>query len=442
MRTIDGYSKLSKEAKIEWLTENFFEGDISVKEEMMSYWHQDTKVQQIFDEFSENTISNMYMPLGIAPNFLINGKVYALPMAIEESSVVAAMSKTGKYWLDKGGFKAEVLSTVKIGQVHFLFKGNSEALKAAFPEIKKELMEGGSYLSVNMDARGGGVLDIELVDMRYKEPDYFQLKVSFETCDSMGANYINTILEEYAHLIKDIVGNNPVMGDRPYIIMSIVSNYTPDCIVRAWVECPIEQLADAGKMPAQEFAEKFRRAVRIAEIDPHRATTHNKGIYNGVDAIIIATGNDFRAVEACGHTYASRSGQYSSLTHCSIDNGMFKFWIDLPLAVGTVGGLTQLHPMVKRNLQLLGNPDARELMMITAVAGLAQNFAALRAMTTVGIQQGHMKMHLLNILNHLEATEEEKVYALEYFKDKVVSFTNTRVMLDQLRAVKAAEAKG
>jgi hydroxymethylglutaryl-CoA reductase len=442
MKTIDGYSKLSKEAKIEWLTENFFDGDSSVKEEMMSYWHQDTKVQQIFDEFSENTISNMYMPLGIAPNFMINGKIYALPMAIEESSVVAAMSKTGKYWLDKGGFKAEVLSTVKIGQVHFLFKGNADALKAAFPEIKKELMEGGSYLSVNMDARGGGVLDIELVDMRDKEPDYFQLKVSFETCDSMGANFINTILEEYAHLIKDIVGNNPVMGDRPYIIMSIVSNYTPDCIVRAWVECPIEQLADAGKMPAQEFAEKFRRAVRIAEIDPHRATTHNKGIYNGVDAIIIATGNDFRAVEACGHTYASRSGQYSSLTHCSIDNGVFKFWIDLPLAVGTVGGLTQLHPMVKRNLQLLGNPDARELMMITAVAGLAQNFAALRAMTTVGIQQGHMKMHLLNILNHLEATEEEKTYALEYFKDKVVSFTNTRVMLDQLRAVKAAEAKG
>lgn len=442
MRTIDGYSKLSKEAKIEWLTENFFDGDSTVKEEMMSYWHQDTKVQQIFDEFSENTISNMYMPLGIAPNFMINGKIYALPMAIEESSVVAAMSKTGKYWLDKGGFKAEVLSTVKIGQVHFLFKGNADALKAAFPEIKKELMEGGSYLSVNMDARGGGVLDIELIDMRDKEPDYFQLKVSFETCDSMGANFINTILEEYAHLIKDIVGNNPVMGDRPYIIMSIVSNYTPDCIVRAWVECPIEQLADAGKMPAQEFAEKFRRAVRIAEIDPHRATTHNKGIYNGVDAIIIATGNDFRAVEACGHTYASRSGQYSSLTHCSIDNGVFKFWIDLPLAVGTVGGLTQLHPMVKRNLQLLGNPDARELMMITAVAGLAQNFAALRAMTTVGIQQGHMKMHLLNILNHLEATEEEKTYALEYFKDKVVSFTNTRVMLDQLRAVKAAEAKG
>jgi hydroxymethylglutaryl-CoA reductase len=440
MKQIEGYSKLSKDEKLNWLVANYFDGDKSVKDELMGFWHQDEKVQQSFDEFSENTLTNMYLPMGVAPNFLINGHLYALPMAIEESSVVAAMSKTGKFWLDKGGFKAEVLSTTKIGQVHFLFKGNVEALKTQFPQIKEELLEGAAYLSVNMEARGGGVLNVELLDFTDKEPDYFQLKVSFETCDSMGANYINTVLEEMAHLLKDIVGNNPVMGDRPYVILSIVSNYTPDCIVRAWVECPIEQLGNFGKITAQEFAEKFKRAVRIAEIDPHRATTHNKGIYNGVDAVIIATGNDFRAVEACGHTYASRNGSYSSLTHCSIDNGIFKFWIDLPLAVGTVGGLTQLHPLVKRSLQLLGDPDAKKLMEITAVAGLAQNFAAIRAMVTVGIQQGHMKMHLLNILNHLEANEEEKSYALEYFKDKVVSYTNTRVMLDQYRAAKTAKA--
>lgn len=438
MKTIEGYSKLSKDEKLDWLVSNFFNGNTDVKDELMGFWHQDDAVQQSFDEFSENTITNMYLPLGIAPNFMINGEVYALPMAIEESSVVAAMAKTGKFWIDKGGFKAEVLSTVKIGQVHFLFKGNVAALKANFPSIKAQLLEGASYLSVNMEARGGGVLDVELVDFSDREPDYFQLKVSFETCDSMGANYINTVLEEMAHLIQDIVGNDPQMGDRPYIIMSIVSNYTPDCIVRAWVECPIEQLGYFGKISPEEFAQKFRRAVRIAEIDPHRATTHNKGIYNGIDAVIIATGNDFRAVEACGHTYASRQGQYASLTHCSIDNGIFKFWIDLPLAVGTVGGLTQLHPLVRRNLELLGNPDARKLMEIAAVAGLAQNFAAIRAMVTVGIQQGHMKMHLLNILNHLQADEEEKAYALEYFKDKVVSFTNTRVMLDQYRAAKEA----
>jgi len=433
-KVIEGYSKLSKEEKINWLVSNFFDGDPEVKHELMGFWHQDTAVQKSFDEFTENTITNLYLPLGIAPNFIINDKVYALPMAIEESSVVAAMSKTGKYWMSRGGFRAEIISTTKIGQVHFLFKGDVPALKIDFPAIRQYLLENGAYLSANMDARGGGVSDIALVDMTDKEPDYFQLKVSFETCDSMGANYINTVLEEYAQLLKQYVGGDKKYGDQPYIIMSIVSNYTPDCIVRAWVECPVEELGVNNGIPAAEFAEKFKRAVRIAEIDPHRATTHNKGIYNGIDAVIIATGNDFRAVEACGHTYAARTGHYSSLTHCSLENGMFRFWIDLPLAVGTVGGLTQLHPLVKRCLQLLGNPDAKELMKIVAVAGLAQNFAALKALTTVGIQKGHMKMHLLNILNHLQANDAEKVYALEYFKDKIVSFTNVRVMLDQLRA--------
>jgi hydroxymethylglutaryl-CoA reductase len=440
MKKIDGYSKLSKDQKINWLVDNFFEGDQEVVKELKGFWHRDEAVQKSFDEFTENTITNLYIPLGIAPNFMINGEVYALPMAIEESSVVAAMSKTGKYWMERGGFHAEIIDTKKIGQVHFLFGGNVEKLKNDFPAIKKTLLENASYLSENMVARGGGVLDIELIDFTDKEPDFFQLKVSFETCDSMGANYINTVLEELAQLIQQEVTAEKY-GEKPYIIMSIVSNYTPDCIVRAWVECPVEDLGTVNGVPAAELANKIRRAVRIAEIDPHRATTHNKGIYNGVDAVIIATGNDFRAVEACGHTYAARNGSYESLTHCTVENGIFKFWIDLPLAVGVVGGLTQLHPLVKRCHQLLGNPSAQDLMKIVAVSGLAQNFAALKAMTTVGIQKGHMKMHLLNILNHLEASDSEKEYALTYFKDNIVSFTNVRVMLDQIRSSEIAKSK-
>mgnify|MGYP000151991873 FL=1 len=436
MKKIEGYSKLSKEQKIDWLVDTYFNGDETVKNELISYWHNDAKTQQTFDEFAENTLTNMYTPFGIAPNFLINNKLYSLPMAIEESSVVAAMSKAAKYWLDRGGFKTEILGTTKIGQVHFKYDGDHQKLKALFPEIKKELIENGKYITINMDARGGGVLDVELIDMTEFEANYFQLKVSFDTCDSMGANFINTVLEEYANTLKDIVARNENLEGKVYIIMSIVSNYTPNCVARAWVECKVEELGSFGEISAQEFAEKMRTAVRIAEVDPHRATTHNKGIYNGVDAVIIATGNDFRAVEACGHTYAARNGRYASLTHCTIENGVFKFWIDLPLAVGTIGGLTQLHPLVKRSLQILENPNAKELMQICAVAGLAQNFAALQAMTTVGIQQGHMKMHLLNILNHLEATDEEKKYALEYFKDKIVSFTTTRVMLEQYRSAK------
>ncbi len=436
MSLVKGYSKLSKDQKLDWLVKNYFNGDYSVKEEFKAYWHRDEDTQARYDEFSENTLTNFYMPFGIAPNFLINGKDYVLPMVIEESSVVAAMSNTGKFWHDKGGFHTEIIGTEKVGQVHFLYYGDKTYLKSKFLDIKSFLVENGAYLSVNMDARGGGVLDMELVDLSAQEEGYFQLKASFDTCDSMGANFINTMLEEYATLLKDYICVERGFDGAIQIIMSIVSNYTPKSIVRAWVECPIEKLGTVAGFTAEQFAQKIKMAVRIAEIDPHRATTHNKGIYNGIDALIIATGNDFRAVEACGHTYAARSGHYASLTHCSLDDGIFKFWIDLPLAIGTVGGLTQLHPLVKRSLEILGNPDAKSLMEIVACAGLAQNFAALKALTTVGIQQGHMKMHLLNILSHLEATEEERLFALEYFKDKVVSYTTARVMLEQYRSSK------
>lgn len=437
MKNISGYSKLSKEEKIDWLIKNYLNDDVAAKEELMSYWHRDLATQRVLDEFSENTITNYFFPFSVAPNFLINDEWYCLPMAIEESSVVAAMSNAAKYWSTRGGFKTEILGTTKVGQVHFIYNGNEQLLKDDFKEIKKQLLEGSKYISYNMEQRGGGVLDIELIDMTKHEKGYFQLKATFDTCDSMGANFINTCLEEYASTLKAIVGNNPKYGTVK-IILAIVSNYTPECIARATVSCKVEELGSFGKISAEEFAEKMRIAVKIAEVDPHRATTHNKGIYNGVDAVIIATGNDFRAVEACGHTYAARNGSYSSLTHCSIENDVFKLWIDLPLAVGTVGGLTQLHPLVKRSLEILGNPNAEQLMSFCAVAGLAQNFAALKAMTTVGIQQGHMKMHLLNILNHYQASEEEKEYALVYFKDKIVSFTTTRVMLEQLRASKKA----
>ena len=438
MKQINGYSKLTKDEKIDWLVDNYLEGNQATKEELISFWHRDINTQKKLDEFSENTITNYFFPFSIAPNFLINNKWYALPMAIEESSVVAAMSMSGKFWSERGGFKTEILGTTKIGQVHFTLDANHQELKNLFPDIKKQLLEATKYITHNMEQRGGGIQDIELMDMTQHEPNYFQLKASFDTKDSMGANFINTCLEEFGHQLKAIVAEKN--WGNISIILCIVSNYTPNCTARATVECPIENLGFFGQMSPEIFAEKFRLAVRIAEVDPHRATTHNKGIYNGVDAMIIATGNDFRAVEACGHTYASRNGQYSSLTHCSIDNGIFKFWIDLPLAVGTVGGLTQLHPLVKIAMQILEYPNAEELMQICAVAGLAQNFAALRAMTTVGIQQGHMKMHLFNILNHYHATKSEKDYALNYFKDKIVSFSTVRTMLEQIRGEKIGES--
>ena len=431
-RTISGFSKLSKRKKIKWIVQNFFKDPEAVAKELTSYWLRNEEQQKVLDGFSENTISNFYLPYGVAPNFVINGKPYVIPMVTEESSVVAAVSKAAKYWMKRGGFQTEILGTTKIGQVHFSWEGSIAKLRSVFEELQQQLRTEASPITKNMEARGGGVLDIELLDFTDKEPDYYQLKVSFETCDSMGANFINSVLESFATTLKQFVASHPVFDDKEKeltIIMSILSNYTPDCLVRATVECPIEELGAFDGMEATTFAQKFHKALRIAHIDPYRATTHNKGIFNGIDAVILATCNDFRAIEAGGHTYAARDGQYRSLSHCSIDNGIFKFWLEVPLAIGTVGGLTKLHPVAKRSLELLGNPDAKTLMQIIAATGLAQNFAALRSLVTVGIQKGHMKMHLLNILNHLEASEKEVKEAVVYFKDKVVSFSAVREFL-------------
>jgi hydroxymethylglutaryl-CoA reductase len=187
-------------------------------------------------------------------------------------------------------------------------------------------------------------------------------------------------------------------------------------------------------MDAEALARRFAMAVRIARIDPYRATTHNKGIYNGIDAVVLATGNDFRAIEACGHTYACRDGQYRSLSDCELRDGVFHFELKIPLAMGAVGGLTALHPLARKSLEILGNPSAEELMCITAAVGLAQNFAAVRSLITTGIQQGHMKMHLTNILNHLQATEEEAAAAQFHFQRETVSFSAVRSFLEASRA--------
>ena len=201
-------------------------------------------------------------------------------------------------------------------------------------------------------------------------------------------------------------------------------------MVRAEVSCALKDIL------AHEFnAEKFIQAIRIAEVEPFRAVTHNKGIMNGIDAVVLATGNDFRAVEAGVHAYASRNGKYSSLTHAKIENGIFTLWMEIPLALGTVGGLTNLHPLVKFALELLDKPTAKELMQIVAVAGLAQNFAALRSLTTTGIQEGHMKMHLMNILNQFEATENEKEILINHFKTHTVTHGSVVEELDKLRTI-------
>ncbi len=435
-KPMEGFSKLSKRGKLRWIVENFFKDPERVMKELTSYWLLDEEKQRLLDQFSENTISNFHLPYGVAPNFLINGTTYCVPMVTEESSVVAAASSAAKYWSTRGGFTSTVLSTDKVGQVHFTWPGPLEVLQAKFGPLKDLLLQRTAHLTTKMEQRGGGVKDIELIDITGELEHTYQLRVTFDTVDSMGANFINTVLEAFAGVLIAFFKEDAELSapGELEVIMSILSNYTPDCLVRAQVSCEVEALGSTESLSAEDFARKFRQAVRISKVDPYRATTHNKGIFNGIDAVIMATGNDFRAVEANGHAYAARSGRYAGLTDCTVEGGMFCCWLELPLAVGTIGGLTSLHPMAKRSLELLGHPTAPQLMEIAAATGLAQNFAAVRSLVTTGIQKGHMRMHLVNMLSHQQASELEMKEALTHFSDQVVSFSAVREFLELFRS--------
>ena len=427
---VSGFSKFSKQEKIDWLVYNFTNNPAEARSILEQYWNPNSSIQSIHDEFIENTLTNFYLPWGIAPNFVIDGEIFAVPMAIEESSVVAAASKTAKFWADMGGFKTEIVGTVKVGHVHFIYKENN--VQDFFDSNLDKFYQSTNSITVNMRNRGGGIKQIKLIDKTDQMASYYQLEVTFETVDSMGANFINSCLEAIAQCMKSEIHPYITHPDQFEVVMSILSNYTPECVVKTWVEAPIEQMRYGG-VDGEKFVEKFAQAIHIAKIDPYRATTHNKGIYNGIDSVVLATGNDFRAVEAAGHAYASRDGQYRSLTDCEVKDGVFKFWLEVPMALGTVGGITGLHPMVKLSLDILNKPSATTLMKVASAVGLTQNFAAVGSLVTTGIQQGHMKMHLLNILNQLGANAREKEVIVDYFRDKTVSFHEAKKMLDEIR---------
>jgi len=435
-KPIAGFSKRSKEEKIDWVSRHFTQDTPATRSLLTQYWNADEDLQKLHDEFIENTLSNFYLPLGVAPNFLINDKLYVIPMAIEESSVVAAAAKAAKFWGSRGGFKTTVLGTEKIGQVHFFYQGEPEKLKAFFKELLPLLKKDCAALTANMEKRGGGISHIELRDKTQALENYYQLHATFETANAMGANFINSCLEQFATSLKREAALYKPFNEQENsieVVMSILSNYVPECLAKASVSCPVSDLEGIEGATGADFAKKMVQAVAIAKVAPHRAVTHNKGIMNGIDAVVIATGNDFRAVEAGVHAYAAKEGSYSSLTHASVENGVFSFWIEVPLALGTVGGLTNIHPLVKWSLEVLQKPSAKELMEVVAVAGLAQNFAALHSLVTSGIQKGHMKMHLMNILNQLGATSEEKAQLTDFFKQQTATHANVVAALNKLR---------
>jgi len=423
---IQGFSKYSKQQRINALIQKYnFQEDLASW--LGLFEASDETIRKNIGDLSENPVSSFLFPFSISPNFVVNGKNLFFPLVSEESSVVAALANAAGFWARRGGFHAEVLGTEKKGQVHFKWKGNPDKLRLLFPEIKEQLHAESEFLTTKMEERGGGISSIELKEMNPILPNYFQLDAAFETCDAMGANFINSCLEQFAKSLQYYFRNSEKVSEDERdceIIMAILSNYTPESRVRAWVECPVEELLK-GKSPHEKklFAEKFEQAIRISQLDISRAVTHNKGIFNGIDALAIATGNDFRAIEACGHAFAARNGQYSGLTDIQVQNGIFHFSIELALSVGVVGGVTAVHPLAKLAMQILGNPSAQELMMYLAVAGLASNFGAVKALVSVGIQQGHMKMHLSNILNQLNIPEGKRAEIQNYFQDKTVSFS-------------------
>lgn len=433
LKPVTGFSKLTKVEKIDYLMDQLISSEDA--DLLKSFWHSNNDLQKTLDEFSENTITNFPLPFGLVPNLRINGKLHCVPMVIEESSVVAACANSAKFWLNRGGYKTTVLGTEKVGHVHFMAKIEAEALENYFNNKKEYLLNTTIDLTKNMEKRGGGIKSISLVNRTQDLQNYFQIELKVETCDAMGANFINSLLEHIGKTFGDLIQESNLPNKESYeVIMAILSNYTPECIVRAEVSCLIDDLEDPTLgMSGQEFANRFKKAVDIARVDTYRATTHNKGIFNGIDAVILATGNDFRAVEACGHTHAAKDGVYRGLTFCEIKNNEFKFWIELPLAVGTVGGLTKLHPLSKLALEILQKPNASKLMEVVTCIGLAQNFGALRSLVTTGIQKGHMKMHLMNILNQLNASDEESLLVKKFFEDRTVSFNGVRDQLIKIR---------
>jgi hydroxymethylglutaryl-CoA reductase len=426
-KTISGFSKLTKVRKIRWL-EQQLGLDQSTLDFLSSFELQDDHLQSIITDLSENQISNFHLPFCVAPNFRINGKIKVFPFVTEESSVVAALAKAAGFWASRGGFHTEVIGMEKRGQLHFLWTGNPEKLIQLFPVLQKKIIADTLLYTRKMESRGGGITSMTLTYLPDILPYYYQIDVAFDTRDAMGANFINSCLEQFGKSLREFLFSQVGWTGEEQdcdIIMAILSNYVPESRVRVWVECPVGDLAvENNALTSRKFAEKFVMAVHIAQHDTSRAATHNKGIFNGVDALALATGNDFRAIEAGGHAFAARNGRYTGLSEARINGAQFVFSMELPLSVGVVGGVTALHPLTKLAMQILENPDAGQLMQYMAVAGLASNWSAISALVTSGIQRGHMKMHLSNILAGLQATDEQKQAARLYFHDREVSFAD------------------
>lgn len=340
----------------------------------------------VADQMIENYITNYELPFGLAMNFMINGKELLIPMVTEEPSVIAAASNSGKITAHSGGFHTQMDKRLLIAQIALKNVQKPEQAQETLFQNEEQILELANAAHPSILNYGGGARKINVrilpADADYQTPDFFVVHLAVDTGEAMGANIVNTMTEAIAPYIQELVGGES--------LMNILSNYATESLVTATCTIQPERLATKN-MSGKMVRDRIIEATQLAIVDPYRAVTHNKGIMNGIDSVLLATGNDWRAVEAGVHAYAANSGQYRSLSKWTKDNaGNLKGEITLPISVGSVGGTLSIHPSAQFAYRLLGEPNARELSGILAAVGLAQNLSAIRALVTDGIQKGHM----------------------------------------------------
>lgn len=383
-----GFSKLSRQERFEQLRHM---GALS--KEDIDYLNQGgIKQMDLAEKWIENVIGYFQLPLGVATHFRIDDKDYTIPMAVEETSIIAALSKSAKWIKQHGRISTEVIGNTIIGQIQIAQVENWENLRTTLTQHEATLVaQANKHVAFGLVRRGGGVQKITLREVpRGDGRNMAVIHVFTNCCDAMGANILNQILEYLKTPIEELTQEK--------VTMCILSNLNDSQITRAQVIFhEIEE----------NLAIRIEEASLFAEQDPYRAATHNKGVLNGIDPVIIATGNDWRAVEAGIHAYAARDGQYRAITKWRYQNKQLVGTFEAPIIVGTVGGVTTLHPTAQMCLKMMNIESAQELSRIAAAVGLVQNLGALRALTTVGIVQGHMKLHLDNLTLSAGANEEE-----------------------------------
>ncbi|MCY0898508.1 MAG: hydroxymethylglutaryl-CoA reductase, degradative [Firmicutes bacterium] len=364
----------------------------------------------------ENVVGLFPLPFAIASNFIINHREYLIPMVVEEPSIVAAASFMAKLTRDSGGFITSYSGPLMIAQIHVINVGDPYGARIALLENKDHFLEEANQLDRTLVSMGGGAQDIEVrvIEDSSLGP-IVALHLIVDVRDAMGANAVNTMAERLAAHVEKITGG--------IVVLRILSNLADRRLARARVSVPPKAL-ETAEFSGEFVAEGIVRAYRIADADPYRATTHNKGIMNGIDPIVVATGNDWRAIEAGAHAYAARSGRYRSLTTWERDHqGNLVGTLELPMAVGIVGGATKTHPLAQLSLKILGVETAAELAQIIVAVGLAQNMAALRVLSTEGVQRGHMELHARNIVIQAGIPAE----ARDWVVDAMVQARDVRV---------------